>query len=61
MRNGKVAARPSGIRDEVECSDEAVEEEGKLMTWLKGLPGFQAAFGPFGQAQSNPVKAKTGV
>jgi hypothetical protein len=37
------------------------EEEGKLMPWLKGHPGAQAPFGPFGQTQSNLVKAKTGV
>jgi hypothetical protein len=32
------------------------EEEGKLMTWLKGLPGAQAPFGAFGQTQSSLVK-----
>ena len=26
------------------------------MTWLKGLPGAQAPFGPFGQTQSRLVK-----
>ena len=31
----------------------AGEEEGKLMAWLKGLPGAQAPFGPFGQAKSS--------
>jgi len=56
MTNGNVAARPSGLRDGVECTDGAGEEEGKLMTWLKGLPGVQAPFGPFGQTQSNLVK-----
>jgi hypothetical protein len=40
----------------VEGANGAGEEEGKLMTWLKGLPGAQAPFGPFGQTQSNLVK-----
>jgi len=35
----------------------AGEEEGKLMTWLKGLPGAQAPVGPFGQTWSRLVKA----
>ena len=34
----------------------AGEEEEKLMTWLKGLPGAQAPFGPFGQTESSLVK-----
>jgi hypothetical protein len=34
----------------------AGEEEGKLMTWLKGLPGAQAPLGPFGQTWSRLVK-----
>jgi hypothetical protein len=61
MRNGKVAAWPSGFPDCLKVPDGAGEEEEKLMTWLKGLPGAQAPFGPFGQAWSNRVKAKTGV
>jgi hypothetical protein len=56
MRNGKVAARPSRLRDGVECTDGAGEVVGKLMTRLNGLPGAQAPFGPFGQAQSSLVK-----
>ena len=52
MRNGKVAARPSGFPDCLKARMERGEEEGKLMTWLKGLPGTQAAFGPFGQTES---------
>jgi hypothetical protein len=71
MRNGKVAARPSGFPDWLKVRIGAGEEEGELMTWLNGLPGAQAPFSPFGHAQSNLVKpgqawsslvkAKTGV
>ena len=71
MRNGKVAAWPSGFPDWLKVRIGAGEEEGELMTWLKGLPGVQAPFGPFGQAQSSlvkpnqtkssPVKAKIGL
>ena len=56
MRNGKVAVRPPGFPDCLKVLDGAGEEEEKLMTWLKGLPGAQAPFGPFGQAQSSLVK-----
>jgi hypothetical protein len=56
MRNGKVAAWPSGFPDWLNARMERGEEEGKLMTWLKCLPGAQAPFGPLGQAQSSPVK-----
>jgi hypothetical protein len=56
MRNGKVAARPSGFPDWLKARMAREEEEGKLMIWLKGLPGAQAPFGPIGQAQSSPVK-----
>jgi hypothetical protein len=56
MRNGKVAARPSGFPDCLKAPDGTGEEEEKLMTWLKGLPGAQAPFGAFCQTQSNLVK-----
>jgi hypothetical protein len=56
MRKGKIAARPSGFRDWLKARMERGKEEGKLMTWVKGLPGAQVSFGPFGQAQSRLVK-----
>ena len=56
MRNGKLAARPSGFPDCLKVPDGAGEEEEKLMTWLKGLPGAQAPLGPFGQTWSRLVK-----
>jgi len=52
MRNGKTIRLP-GLLD---GAGGAGEEEGKLMTWLTVLPGAQAPFGPFGQAQSSLVK-----
>jgi hypothetical protein len=52
MRDG-AAIRLPGL---LESAGGAGEEEGKLMTWLKGLPGAQAPFGPFGQTQSSLVK-----
>ena len=56
MRNGKVAARPPGLREALKARMEHKEKVGNLMTRLKGLPGAQAPFSPFGQAQSNLVK-----
>jgi hypothetical protein len=54
MRNGKVAARPSGFPDWLKARMERGKEEGQLMTWLKGLPGAQAPFSPFWSSSVKP-------
>ena len=53
MRNGKVAARPSGFPDCLKAPDGAGEEEEKLMTWPKGSSRCSGPVRPF---WSNPVK-----
>jgi hypothetical protein len=54
MRNGKVAAWPSGFPDWLKVRIGAGEEEGELMTWLKGLFGAQAPFQPFWSSSVKP-------
>jgi hypothetical protein len=57
MRNGKIAARPSGLWDVLKARMEHRTKLGNIMMSLKGLAGAQAPFGPLGQTQSNLVKA----